>query len=609
MFINARGLRFYGLGLLCVLAASTAAAEKWSLHVGVNKYKHMPGGNLNGCVNDARAMREQLVNRFGFPESNAMLIADEQATAANIVKMFEDHLIAKSKPGDSLVFSYSGHGMQVPDSDGDESDNMDEILCPHDIAKNRDGEIVNVVTDDMLRDLCARIADRHVLVILDCCHSGTGTRALFAEGKSRFLSIDDFEPTDVETVTLYEAPTMEESAKVSSADDPFVSTRSASTRSLGATAGSLSFLSACKSNEVAKETTFLVAENPRQHGAFTAKLVNGLIEMDNGPGGVTYQGLEQWLNGPLTTAEYAQHPQVEVPDEIRSRVLFEFEGEAPAANPTPDPSPTTVASTPSSEPFSGVQNVKVFLTHASVFDSESPTEEPELRTFLREHLDTMKTVELVGTRDNSNATVFYGTHRDRYNVGVLLPSGDIAKRFTLPRLETSELGKLDTELNRIYLVNGMTNLRNPGRDHLVSATMLNDETDLGDGDPVEIAIRTAVGGYLTLINIDSAGGWSSYDPVDLGLPRVVNAGQTLFVPSRDSGLEYFVQEPFGEELFKVLITQQPLELPASITPQDAAAMFATRALGVRSREEKQGLDWLAADNFASATVRFRTYPK
>jgi hypothetical protein len=76
-------------------------------------------------------------------------------------------------PGDIFLFTYSGHGGQVPDYSGDEalddpSDTMDETLCLY------DGQVVD---DELYALWSAFPTDARVLVVTDCCHSGTNIKA------------------------------------------------------------------------------------------------------------------------------------------------------------------------------------------------------------------------------------------------------------------------------------------------------------------------------------------------------------------------------------------------------------------------------------------------
>jgi len=84
-------------------------------------------------------------------------------------------LVTGAKKGDVIVFYYSGHGSQVADVSGEEIDRRDETICPHDYAT------AGMIKDDDLRTAFAGVAAGVNLdVILDSCHSGTGTREMAA---------------------------------------------------------------------------------------------------------------------------------------------------------------------------------------------------------------------------------------------------------------------------------------------------------------------------------------------------------------------------------------------------------------------------------------------
>jgi uncharacterized caspase-like protein len=67
-------------------------------------------------------MRTTLVERFGFDESDILVMLDTdpstpQPTGANIRSSL-NKLINSVQPGDALVFHYSGHGTQVREPRG-----------------------------------------------------------------------------------------------------------------------------------------------------------------------------------------------------------------------------------------------------------------------------------------------------------------------------------------------------------------------------------------------------------------------------------------------------------------------------------------------------------
>ena len=99
-----------------------------ALCIGINDYPGT-GSDLSGCVNDARDWASELYSR-GFEVDS---LIDAQATRAAMTSAIHT-LISSAQRGDTVVFTYSGHGTWVVDQDGDEVDGRDEALCPHDIS-------------------------------------------------------------------------------------------------------------------------------------------------------------------------------------------------------------------------------------------------------------------------------------------------------------------------------------------------------------------------------------------------------------------------------------------------------------------------------------------
>jgi len=145
-----------------------------ALLIGINHYK-IPGADLRGCVNDVNNLKAALLKYFAFQEQNIKVFTDLKATK----KAMQDgmmKLVKGAKRGDVLLIHYSGHGSNVPDDNGDEADGRDEILCP----TNLDWK--DPLTDDWLRIAFDKLpAGVNLTVIMDCCHSGTNTRAVPAQ--------------------------------------------------------------------------------------------------------------------------------------------------------------------------------------------------------------------------------------------------------------------------------------------------------------------------------------------------------------------------------------------------------------------------------------------
>lgn len=169
-------------GLLAGLltAAAPTLADR-ALIVGIDAYQRDPRiGPLGGAVNDARMMRDFLVERAGYRPEDVKLLLDGAATRAAILEAFETWLIGGTRPGERVFFHFSGHGTQVPERvAGSEPDGLDEALVPVDAYFDDTTRAArNLIIDDELEAVFARLEERQVTVVVDSCHSGTITRSL-----------------------------------------------------------------------------------------------------------------------------------------------------------------------------------------------------------------------------------------------------------------------------------------------------------------------------------------------------------------------------------------------------------------------------------------------
>ena len=156
-----------------------AAPVHQALLIGINQYSSPDVPALGGSLNDIAAMRQVLLTRYGFNESEIRTLLDEQATRDGILQALRD-LVQQSSPDDIIYIHFSGHGSQVEDADGDESDGLDETIVPY------DGRTSNVpdITDDELGEILGELKSNNVLIILDSCHSGSGTRSVAVRTRS-----------------------------------------------------------------------------------------------------------------------------------------------------------------------------------------------------------------------------------------------------------------------------------------------------------------------------------------------------------------------------------------------------------------------------------------
>lgn len=145
-------------------------AKGISLHIGLNRIdpNHYAGweGTLNACENDARSM-EAIAKTLGY---RTEIQLSEQGTRAALVE-FLTRAARDLKSGDMLLLTYSGHGNQMPDLDGDEPvDKLDETWCLY------DGQMID---DELYRMYGALAEGVRVLILSDSCHSGTVAKGVF----------------------------------------------------------------------------------------------------------------------------------------------------------------------------------------------------------------------------------------------------------------------------------------------------------------------------------------------------------------------------------------------------------------------------------------------
>ncbi len=187
------------LTLTLALLAPPAHAEIRAVIVGVSDYLTLDA-DLKGPSNDARLMAETLLARGVSPASITVLTSDPtglptgttigQPTRAEILNALDAAATASSN-GDTIVFTFSGHGAQAPDLSGDEGGGYDELLLPADASgwKGAIGSVENALIDDDLQAWAQATLSKGVQVIalIDACHSATGFRAVGGPGVAKVI--------------------------------------------------------------------------------------------------------------------------------------------------------------------------------------------------------------------------------------------------------------------------------------------------------------------------------------------------------------------------------------------------------------------------------------
>lgn len=131
------------------------------------------GAALNGCINDISNVNNFLVKNCGYDAKNIKIMTDDPKSVTKPTRTNMEAGISwlanNSVAGDTLFFYYSGHGSDIKDTNGDESDGRDNVLVPLDYTTK------GVISDDWLfLNLASRLpAGVTLWSFADCCHSGT----------------------------------------------------------------------------------------------------------------------------------------------------------------------------------------------------------------------------------------------------------------------------------------------------------------------------------------------------------------------------------------------------------------------------------------------------
>lgn len=169
--------------LCCLMFLQPVRAAKRALLVAVGNYPASSGWQPINAGNDIDLLTGVL-KRQGFEQANTFVLLHESATRNGILAAIRTHLLQKCNPGDEVYFHFSGHGQQVADNNGDEPDGLDEAIVPYDSPMRFQPGVyegANLIRDDELGELFNQIRARigtagQLIIVLDACHSGTGTR-------------------------------------------------------------------------------------------------------------------------------------------------------------------------------------------------------------------------------------------------------------------------------------------------------------------------------------------------------------------------------------------------------------------------------------------------
>lgn len=138
---------------------------KYALTIGIN-YENSPYA-LRGCINDSLHIRNFLKQ---LQYNRIRVITDRtrvKPTKTNIQRELQ-RFVRESYRCSEMLLHYAGHGTNVRDTSGDEDDQKDEVLVPSDFRQN------GYITDDYINRVLQKLNPKcRVILLFDCCHSGT----------------------------------------------------------------------------------------------------------------------------------------------------------------------------------------------------------------------------------------------------------------------------------------------------------------------------------------------------------------------------------------------------------------------------------------------------
>lgn len=164
--------------ILLLLSLSVTAQTKRALVIGLGEQQDKAWNKINGDK-DVPLVKGMLKSA-GF--KSVTTLVNRQATKTGIIGAFKK-MTASCKQGDVVYIHYSGHGQQMTDVHNDEKDGLDECWIPYDAyrkaSKTYHGD--KHLTDDELNVYLNAIRHKigargKLLVVIDACHSGDGTR-------------------------------------------------------------------------------------------------------------------------------------------------------------------------------------------------------------------------------------------------------------------------------------------------------------------------------------------------------------------------------------------------------------------------------------------------
>ena len=561
--------------LLAFGPADRIAPTHWAVIIGISDYIHyddVTGGDLPGAEHDARGVRDVLLSKYGFPADNIRMILNQEATRANIEAALTEWLPERARPGDNVTVFYAGHGSQMWDESGDEDDGLDETLAPADVSPT--STEFDISDDDFGAWLRALPTD-NVVVFLDNCSSGSGTRDVTPFSRTRQLGRD---------VTSIERPATITRRALPNARDK---------TGFDAQGANVLELAAAQPDQPAVDAFFPGEEGtePFHGGAFTTFLIR---ELWRAPGNMSYEDAYRRVTDDLKRNRFEQDPYLSEDVGIKSLPLFFVEGGSQGTSTAFLPILSTSGSTAELQGGQalGITLGSTFSTDDGarmVVESVSP-DRSQVRV-LTGSVSEGERATLEGYRFSSSALrinvagVDSGTsdaltsalegadgvvliHDEaafsdlilrRRGSDVRVVGMDGAARHVFPA-GTEGASDLANALLREASAKGLGDMENPAQPFGLDVWLAGDVSSFGIGENVRFLAEAERTGYLTLVDLGTDGTVTVLFPNPYDRDNAVSEGQRIEFPTESMQSEIQAMPPAGRGMVRAFLTPEPLDI-------------------------------------------------
>jgi hypothetical protein len=551
------------------------ASTHWALLVGISDYVNfadVEGGDLPGAEHDARRIRDVLVMKGYIPESNIRLLLNGAATRAAIEEAITGWLAESARPGDNVTIFFAGHGSQMWDESGDEDDGLDETIAPADVLAN---STENDISDDTFNEWLGALPTDNVVVILDNCNSGTGTRDVTPFSRGRLLA-RDMNRVPRPTAARRALPGQEDASGFDAGE----------TRVLE--------LAAAQPHQVAVDAFFPATEGTEAFhgGAFTTFLVQQLWKAGSD---MSYEEVFRGAHEALKRNRFEQDPYLSTEVALKDRPLFFVEGGARGESQVALPV-TAVANgraelgaglglgiTPGSvfETASGARLVVEAVGQRSTearITSGTVRQGDEARLRAHRYAESPLLVSIAGI----DSRIIESLHGQLANASGVLPvdredafahlivrrGGDELRvvgsdgfvRHAGIGVDAAGIERLASALRKEAASKRLADMDNPAQGFAVRLQLLGEKTSFGVGEEIGFTVESERDGYLTLVDLGTDGTVAVLLPNAETRSVPVRAGQALTYPDPNGALSFAALEPTGTGLVRAFVTERPLDI-------------------------------------------------